>query len=86
MEMEERLKELIMEFASTLGTLLSDSTELKKIIENIEREDYQLDLIITSIMRITRKEGSQEELKFEFNALDKAFLESLKIRLDKEKN
>lgn len=79
----KRLKELVMELANTVNSVFSENPQIKETLRDIEKEGYQVDLILASITRILRKDDkAKEELKFEFNAFDRAFLQSLKLKLD----
>lgn len=79
----KRLKELVMELANTINSVFSENPQIKETLRDIEKEGYQVDLILASITRILRRDDKvKEELKFEFNAFDRAFLQSLKLKLD----
>ncbi len=80
----ERLKKLVKELVETINDVFSDSSEIKKALKEIEKEGYRVDIVLASITRLHRKqdEGKNPDLVYEFNPFDKAFLQSLKIRLD----
>ncbi len=78
----KRLKELVMELANTINSIFSENPQIRDTLKDIEKEGYQVELILASITRILKKDDKvKEELKFEFNAFDKAFLQSLKLKL-----
>ncbi|HEX9756937.1 MAG TPA: hypothetical protein VGB26_03950 [Nitrospiria bacterium] len=83
-----RLRKLVKELVDTINNVFSDSSQIKKALKEIEEEGYRIDIVLASITRIHRKddEGTPPELVYEFNPFDKAFLQSLKIRLDSGEN
>ena len=84
MEPPERLKELILELAATLNDVFNENWRIRRAIQNIEEEGYQVDLVLASITRIFKRneETGDTELKFEFNAFDKEFLKRMGLRID----
>jgi len=79
MEPKDRLRELLLELAQTINEVITDNHQIKDALMNFEREGYHVDLVLASITKVARKE---EELKYEFSPLDKAFLNAIKIRLE----
>jgi hypothetical protein len=84
MEPKDRLRELLLELANTVNEVITENSRIKDALLNFEREGYHVDLILATITRISRKSeiSSEEELKYEFSPLDKAFLNAIKIRLE----
>ncbi len=79
MEPKDRLRELLLELAYTINEVISENRQIKDALMNFEKEGYRVDLVLASITRVAKKD---EELKYEFNPLDKAFLNAIKVKLE----
>jgi len=81
---DEKLKRLVKDLVDSINEVFSGSPEIKKAINFIEKEGFHVDMVLASITRIHKKEDEEKspEIVYEFNPFDKAFLQSLKIRLD----
>ena len=76
---KDRLRELLLELAYTINEVISENRQIKDALMNFDKEGYHVDLVLASITRVAKKD---EELKYEFNPLDKAFLNAIKIKLE----
>lgn len=76
---KDRLRELLLELAYTINEVISENRQIKDALMNFEKEGYHVDLVLASITRVAKKD---EELKYEFNPLDKAFLNAIKVKLE----
>lgn len=79
MDSKDKLRELILELAHKINEVITENRQIKDALMNFEKEGYHVDLLLASITRVARKE---EELKYEFSPLDKAFLNAYKIKLE----
>jgi hypothetical protein len=79
MEPKDRLRELLLELAQTINEVMSENRQIKDALMNFEKEGYHVDLVLASITKVAKKD---EELKYEFNPLDKAFLNAIKVKLE----
>lgn len=80
----DRLKNLVKELVSVINSVFTESKEIKDALRDIEDEGYRVDLILASITRISPKDntGNEEQLIYEFNNFDKAFLKAIKIKME----
>lgn len=76
---KDKLRELLLDLAYTINEVISENRQIKDALMNFEKEGYHVDLVLASITRVAKKD---EELKYEFNPLDKAFLNAIKIKLE----
>ncbi|MEK6692435.1 MAG: hypothetical protein AABY44_03300 [Nitrospirota bacterium] len=76
---KDRLRELLLDLAYTINEVISENRQIKDALMNFDKEGYHVDLVLASITRVAKKD---EELKYEFNPLDKAFLNAIKIKLE----
>lgn len=81
---DEQLRQLLKDLVDSINDVFSGSPEIKKAINFIEKKGFRVDMVMASITRIHRKEDEENnpEIVYEVNPFDKAFLQSLKIRLD----
>ncbi|MDH4100540.1 MAG: hypothetical protein OEV28_08190 [Nitrospirota bacterium] len=80
MNQDERLRELLTELASVLNDVFTGNDQIKDSIRNIETEGYEVDLFLATVTRILRKNRPDSEHLF--NAFDRSFLHSLRIKPD----
>jgi len=75
---------LVEDLIDSINEVFSGSPKIKKAINFIEKEGFHVDMVLASITTIHKKEDEEKnpEIVYEFNPFDKAFLQSLKIRLD----
>ena len=78
---DERLRELMKALADTIGQVFSGNEEIRETLSMIEKEGYHVDLILASVTRITRKEGSSSS-DIKISDFDRSFLEKVRIRLE----
>lgn len=87
----ERLQALVKELTEKIGQLFADNDQIKKILESIEREGYQVDLVVASLSRLLPNqeefevdeeevEAFEEEAIYELNPFDYAFLQAIKVK------
>ena len=88
----ERLQALVKELTEKISHLFAENDQIKKILESIEKEGYQVDLVVASLSRLlTEQDGSEiddteddefedEEIAYELNPFDYAFLQAIKVR------
>ena len=86
---EEQKKKFAIMIADLIQELLRDSEDLSAILEEANKEGYDIFLTILSGIMIRRQEEAQDEdkplpAKFEFTELDKEFLQSIGIRIPEE--
>lgn len=67
--------------ADTIGQVFSGNEEIKETLSMIEQEGYHVDLILASVTRVTKKEGSSSS-DIAISDFDKSFLEKIRIRLE----
>lgn len=79
MHPNERLRELLLELAQTINEVIIENRKIRDALMNFDKEGYHVDIILASITKVARKE---EELKYEFSSLDKAFLNAIKVKLE----
>jgi regulator of replication initiation timing len=78
----EHLQELVEELTQQIGQLFSNNDQIREILENIEKEGYQVDLVVASLSRILSNEtfeGEEDEI-YELNPFDYAFLQAIKVK------
>lgn len=89
----EHLQALVKELTEKISHLFAENDQIKKILEKIENEGYQVDLVVASLSRIlSDQDGSdaeeiedqdeidEEEVEYELNPFDYAFLQAIKVR------
>lgn len=76
---KDRLRELLLELAHTINEVITENRQIKDALMNFEKEGYHVDLVLASITKVARQ---NEELKYEFSPLDKAFLNAIKVKLE----
>lgn len=85
----ERLQGLVKELTEKISHLFAENDQIKKILENIEKEGYQVDLVVASLSRLLSDqdeaeiEGLEEEIEevpYELNPFDYAFLQAIKVK------
>jgi len=78
----EHLQELVQQLTQQIGLLFSNNDQIKEILENIEKEGYQVDLVVASLSRILSDEElfEEEEETYELNPFDYAFLQAIKVK------
>ncbi len=77
----EHLQELVQELTQQIGLLFSNNDQIKEILENIEKEGYQVDLVVASLSRILSGEEFEESDEiYELNPFDYAFLQAIKVK------
>lgn len=86
---EEQRKKFAMIIADIIQDLLRDSDDLSTILEEVNKEGYDVLLTISSGILIRRREDKEEEEKplpahFEFSQSDKEFLQSIGITIPEE--
>ena len=86
---DEQKKKFAIMIADVIQELLRDSEDLSAILEEANKEGYDIFLTILSGIMIRRQEESQDEgkplpSKFEFTEFDKEFLQSIGIRVPEE--
>ena len=67
--------------ADTIGQVFSGNEEIKETLSMIENEGYHVDLILASVTRVTKKEGSSSS-DIAISDFDRSFLEKIRIRLE----
>lgn len=67
--------------ADTIGQVFSGNEEIKETLSMIEQEGYHVDLILASVTRVTKKEGSSSS-DIAISDFDRSFLEKIRIRLE----
>jgi regulator of replication initiation timing len=81
LQKNEHLQELVEELTQQIGQLFSNNNEIKEILENIEKEGYQVDLVVASLSRIlSNEEFDEEDEVYELNPFDYAFLQAIKVK------
>ncbi|MBI5096178.1 MAG: hypothetical protein HZB32_00755 [Nitrospirae bacterium] len=78
---DDKLRELMKVLADTIGQVFSGNEEIKETLSMIEQEGYHVDLILASVTRVTKKEGSSSS-DIAISDFDKSFLEKIRIRLE----
>ncbi|MFY9223060.1 MAG: hypothetical protein WAQ98_10335 [Blastocatellia bacterium] len=86
----ERLQALVKELTEKISHLFAENDQIKKILESIEKEGYQVDLVVASLSRLlpdqdeSEIEGIEEEafdeVLYELNPFDYAFLQAIKVK------
>lgn len=86
----ERLQGLVKELTEKISYLFAENDQIKKILENIEKEGYQVDLVVASLSRLlSDQEGTEveeleeegtDEVPYELNPFDYAFLQAIKVK------
>lgn len=87
----EHLQALVKELTEKISHLFAENDQIKKILENIEKEGYQVDLVVASLSRLLpdqdapETEGIEadeevEEVPYELNPFDYAFLQAIKVK------
>lgn len=89
----ERLQALVKELTEKISHLFAENDQIKKILEKIESEGYQVDLVVASLSRILSDQEASgfeeveeedeldgEEIEYELNPFDYAFLQAIKVR------
>mgnify|MGYP001587541339 CR=1 FL=1 len=79
---DPRFQEKIKALAQMIGQTFAESREIKQVLREMEEEGYQVNIVLTSVAWVARKEGSPDSL--ELNAFDRSFLKTFKIRPDGE--
>lgn len=81
---DEKLRELMKALAETIGQVFSGNEEIRETLSRIEREGYHVDLILASVTRVSKKEGtgSTESSDIAISDFDRSFLEKVRIRLE----
>jgi len=78
---DDKLRELMKALADTIGQVFSGNEEIKETLSMIENEGYHVDLILASVTRVTKKEGSSSS-DIAISDFDRSFLEKIRIRLE----
>lgn len=87
----ERLQALVKELTEKISCLFAENDQIKKILESIEKEGYQVDLVVASLSRLlsdqeepeiegVEEEEIEEEVPYELNPFDYAFLQAIKVK------
>ena len=78
----EHLQELVEALTQRIGQLFSNNDQIKEILENIEKEGYQVDLVVASLSRILSDEEFEEDEDqiYALNPFDYAFLQAIKVK------
>lgn len=83
----ERLQVLVKELTEKISHLFAENGQIKKILENIEKEGYQVDLVVASLSRLLPDQDEPEvdnqeveEIPYELNPFDYAFLQAIKVK------
>lgn len=78
----EHLQELVQELTQQIGLLFSNNDQIKEILQHIEKEGYQVDLVVASLSRILAEESFDQdgEEVYELNPFDYAFLQAIKVK------
>jgi len=87
----ERLQALVKELTEKISHLFAENDQIKKILEKIESEGYQVDLVVASLSRILSEQEESdveeidddeldEETEYELNPFDYAFLQAIKVK------
>lgn len=77
----EHLQELVQELTQQIGLLFSNNDQIEEILENIEKEGYQVDLVVASLSQILSGEAFEERNEiYELNPFDYAFLQAIKVK------
>ncbi|MBI3803400.1 MAG: hypothetical protein HY282_06525 [Nitrospirae bacterium] len=91
----EHLQALVKELTEKIGQLFADNDQIKKILESIEKEGYQVDLVVASLSRLLPNQDDLEvemeeedgeeieeldEATYELNPFDYAFLQAIKVK------
>lgn len=86
----ERLQGLVKELTEKISHLFAENDQIKKILENIEKEGYQVDLVVASLSRLLSDQDESEiegledeeieEVPYELNPFDYAFLQAIKVK------
>jgi hypothetical protein len=93
MSNKEKLRAMIRELGEAISDNLIQSDSVQNILRRIKDEGYHVDLSLAIGVclykeqvgqRLRASDESDQELKFEINEDDLAFLNSLRITLDKE--
>lgn len=85
MRQKDRLRELLLELANAINETIAENQEVRNALMNFEREDYHVNIILATFATVIKKSEiplQDEELRYEFTPLDKAFLNAIKIRLE----
>ena len=78
---DDKLRELMKALADTIGQVFNGNEEIKETLSLIENEGYHVDLILASVTRVTKKEGSSSS-DIAISDFDRSFLEKIRIRLE----
>lgn len=91
-EEKERIKKLVRELSHCVNAALTDSSDVKDALRDIEDEGYQVDLLFALFTRILRKkDGAPETPQLEAPPLSSAaspfddqFLKTLRLNWSPE--
>ncbi|HET8760259.1 MAG TPA: hypothetical protein VFN94_04285 [Nitrospiria bacterium] len=88
-EERERIKKLVRELSQCVNSALTDSSDVKDALKDIEEEGYQVDLLFALFTRILRKKDDTPQLEApplsaDDSAFDEQFLKTLRLNWSNE--
>lgn len=94
---KEKLRAMIRELGEAISDNLIQSDSVQNVLRRIKGQGYHVDLSLAIEVCLYKEHGEEstgilpekktdQELKFEINQDDVAFLNSLRIKIDKEIN
>jgi len=93
--MEKEMKDLVEQLGTAIDEAIADSERIANIVHEMEREGYDLTLVLEATMRLSPKDKSSEEPwsepvtapvlastgKFDLTPQDQEFLQALKVAI-----
>jgi hypothetical protein len=87
----KQLQQLVEALTNQIGHLFSNNDQIREILERIEKEGYQVDLVVASLSRILSQDDDsgdaidddafeEKDEAYELNPFDYAFLQAIKVR------
>lgn len=93
-EKNDELKKMVAQLAKVINNTLSNSKEVRQMIESIRENGYGVDISLAACIGIYKEENTNDksateetctqEIKFAFDKKDLEFLKSINLRVSEE--